>query len=107
MIDPQPAASEPHSDAKRLLVSLGQTPAQPATDETTRAAVDAAIRAHVADKLDDSELIVNWIVVAGTRDLASGGGSTIVIAHAAMPQWETEGILSRALKIIDRAEDDE
>jgi hypothetical protein len=75
-------------------------------EKATRAALDAAVRAHAADKLDDSEVIVNWIVLAGTRNHL-GSGYVIVMAHDIMPRWEAEGVLRRGLKNIDAIDDDD
>lgn len=112
MIDPQPAGSDPHSDAERAMrffreVARMEHPTErpPVDEATTRAALDTAIHAHAADKLDEDELIVNWIVVVGTRK-ATGGGYVITLAHDHMPKWEAEGILSRALTVIDADEED-
>lgn len=76
-------------------------PAPPERDERrTRAALDEAIRAANADRLSDGEIIVNWIVLAGTRN-HHGGGYVLTTLHDGMPRWEAEGLLRRGLKHID------
>lgn len=81
-------------------------------DDATRTALDAAIRAHAADSLnDDGEVIVSWLALAGVRRY-DGGGAVISMPHApAMPYWEARGLLHEALAAVDcmaaREADDE
>ena len=79
------------------------TPAHATPDEhRTHTALDDAIRAHAADTLDPGELLVNWVVIAGTRHIS--GGNVITMTYEAMPDWETEGLLRRAITLIDAPE---
>lgn len=73
----------------------------------TLAALDDAIRAHVRDLQDDGEVVVSWVIAAATRTYEHGGAVLIAASDDSMPQWEARGILSTALRSVDRAEDDD
>lgn len=73
------------------------------SDDTTRAALDKAIRDHATSDLRaDGEMIVSWLALAAVRRY-DGGGAVITMPNgAAMPYWEARGILHEALAAIDR-----
>ncbi len=71
-----------------------------------RARADEAIRALTEPAIESGEVITDWIVVAGTRNHEDGG--VVITAagpHASMPQWQARGLLTTALRLIDRSED--
>jgi hypothetical protein len=79
------------------------TTAEPDNDNTTRAALDDAVRAHAHHQLgSDGEVIVSWITLAATRRYDGGGTVITLPSDQAMPFWEARGILTEALASIDR-----
>lgn len=74
------------------------------TDET-KATLDDAMRAELADMLEDDEVITCWIAVAGVRRLRGGG--TIVTTSSGLASengpavWEVEGLLRRGLAVLN------
>lgn len=72
----------------------------------THQALDEAVRAHAAAEIDpDGEVITSWLVVAATRRFDGGGAVIHLVSDEAMPQWEARGLLSTALRSVDRSED--
>lgn len=66
---------------------------------------DEAIRALMESAIETGEVITDWIVVAGTRNHEDGG--VVITAagpHESLPQWQARGLLTTALRLIDRAE---
>lgn len=74
-----------------------------ASEETTRAELDQAIRNHAAsDVHDDGEVIVSWIALASVRRHDGGGAVISMPSEGTMPFWEARGILHDALSSLDR-----
>lgn len=71
----------------------------------TRAALDEAIRAHMAADVDpDGEVIVAWVTLAATRSHDGGGVVIYSGSDEAMPRWQVRGILDEMRAVIDRGD---
>ena len=67
----------------------------------TRAALDAAIAAHVADECD-GDMVTDWVVVTETTTidmLDSGDGSMVIEAPDMQSNYLSEGLLHAALNV--------
>lgn len=67
----------------------------------TRAAVDAAIRAHAADEWDGDSLVTDWVIVAATAAPdPTDNGTGMISSREAMPAYIVKGLLVDALDDI-------
>ena len=67
----------------------------------TRAAVDAAIRAHAADEWEDGALVTDWTVVAATVGTTpADNGLGMISSRDQMPSYIVKGLLTDALDDI-------
>lgn len=73
----------------------------------TRAALNDAIKAHAEPHVADGEVIVAWIVLAGTRSLDDGGATIALVSDSAVPRWQAKGMLVDALDLARRLDQDD
>lgn len=76
----------------------------------TLADLDAAVRAHAEDLVDEGEVITNWIVLAATRRFDGGGVVIHMVSDEALPTYVARGMFHESLAKMDRmlaAEDDD
>lgn len=67
----------------------------------TRAALDAAIAAHVSDEYD-GDMVTGWVVVTETTTidmLDEGEGSMVIESRDMQSQYLTQGLLYAALNV--------
>ena len=66
----------------------------------TRAAVTAAIQAHIFDEYGaDGGLVVDWVVAAGTSDGVEHGVG-VEYSRDPMPTYIAVGLLSEAMDVV-------
>lgn len=74
--------------------------------DQTRAALDEAIRAHVADEAPDTGMAVHWAIAVGLYDDDEHGGEPVwVDAPAGQPGYVTAGLFHTVLNPPDYEED--
>lgn len=69
--------------------------------DVTKAALDAAIAAHVADEYD-GDMVTAWVVVTETTTLGmldEGEGSMVIEARDMQSNYLTTGLLYSALNV--------
>lgn len=69
--------------------------------DTTKAALDAAIAAHVADEYE-GDMVTAWVIVTETTTLGmldEGEGSMVVEARDMQSNYLTQGLLHAALNV--------
>ncbi|WP_323986218.1 hypothetical protein [Microbacterium plantarum] len=73
--------------------------------DSTREALDAAIRAHAAEEWD-GDLVVDWAIVAATIDTDNLTGIGLINSREPMPAYITKGLLIEAMDDIRAGEHD-
>jgi hypothetical protein len=71
------------------------------SDEDTRAALDAALRAHAEPHVDDGEVITRWVAIAATQRFDGGGVVIMMVDDEAVPRWQVRGVLKEAYSVVD------
>lgn len=69
--------------------------------ESTKAALDQAIAAHVADEYD-GDMVTAWVIVTETTSiemLDEGIGSMVIASKDMQSNYLTEGLLHAALNV--------
>ena len=75
--------------------------------ETTQAALDQAIAAHVADEYD-GDMVTGWVLVTETTTidmLDSGEGAMVIESRDMQSNYLTEGLLHAALNVNNSERD--
>lgn len=79
----------------------------PPGESATRAALDAAVKAHAEGHVRDGEVVTRWLVLAATQSFDGGGVVITMVDDEAVPRWQIRGLLHEGLAIVDSdAEDD-
>jgi hypothetical protein len=61
------------------------------------------VKSLFEEDIDGDELVTDYIVLCGTRNMNAGGGAYVM--HNGGPVWAIEGLLRRGLKILDNSVD--
>ena len=75
--------------------------------EVTKAALDAALTAHVADEYE-GDMVTAWVIVTETTSLDmldAGEGSMVIETRDMQSNYLTTGLLHSALMIGNRDDD--
>lgn len=76
--------------------------------EQTKAALDTAIAAHVADEYE-GDMVTAWVVATETTSIGmldAGEGSMVIETRDMQSNYLTEGLLHAALMVGYRGNDD-